>query len=112
MTLQSFPRSILVRVAIIIALVWSAFSLSTKASGDQWAEQFKAPFAARIVNVLDRRFDAPAPGRAVLSTVAGLNDGDRIVIEGDGVARYTATVTGAPDRTTNLVTWQPAAPRR
>jgi len=48
------------------------------------------PFAARIVNVLDGRLtDAPTPGRAVLSTVAGLNDGDRVVIEGEGIARAT-----------------------
>jgi hypothetical protein len=86
-------------------------ALSASASGDQWAEQFRTPFAARIVNVLDGRLtDAPLPGRAVLSTVAGLNDGDRIVIEGDGVPPYEAMVTGAPDRTTNLVMWQPAGP--
>ncbi|HYS25244.1 MAG TPA: 6-bladed beta-propeller [Vicinamibacterales bacterium] len=42
--------------------------------------------------------------------MAGLNDGDRIVIEGDGVPAYEAMVTGAPDRTTNLVMWQPAGP--
>jgi len=101
----------LVRVFALGILSSSVLPLSAKAAGDQWAEQFKAPFAARIVNVLDGRLtDVPAPGRAVLSTVAGLNDGDRIVIEGDGVAPYTATVIGAPDRTTNLVTWQPAGP--
>ena len=111
MRLMRNRTSRLVRVSVLAILSSSIFSFSAKAAGDQWAEQFRTPFAARIVNVLDGHLtDAPAPGRAVLSTVAGLNEGDRIVIEGDGVAPYTATVTGAPDRTTNLVMWQPAGP--
>src|SRR5712691_3449727 len=111
MRLPGVHRTLIVRLVVICALFSSTFSLSTKAAGDQWAEQFKAPFAARIVNVLDGHLtDPPVPGGAALSTVAGLNDQDPIVIEGDGVPAYEAHITGAPNAETHWVNWYPAGP--
>src|SRR5258705_716975 len=85
-------RSLAIRVAVVCALVASSFSRSLEAA-DQWAEQFKIPFSATVINVLDGQLTPPpAAGGAALSTVAGLNVGDPIVIDASDGNSYPANV--------------------
>src|SRR5205814_7218724 len=83
----------IVRLVAACTLLSSAFSVSTRADADQWAEEFKAPFDSQIIGVLNGNvLPPPTADSAALRTVAGLHAGDPILIDASNDQQYQATV--------------------
>ena len=95
--------------AALLVCVLSAFGLATTAEASgPWAEQFTSPFAAQIIGVLNGISTPPAADSATLTTVAGLNVGDPILVDANGgTTQFAATVT-AVDVPNQRVSWAPA----
>src|SRR5476649_1358432 len=91
----------------VLACVLSGLFLSTNVEAADWAEQFTIPFAAQIVHPLGTQ--APDDHSATVTTVAGLNIDDPILIDASDGGHYSATVTDI-DPAGHVVTWTPALP--
>src|SRR5437773_7184791 len=111
MRLPSIHRIPVVSLAVLCALFSSTFSISTEAADDQWAEQFKTPFNTQIIQITDASGQAvPQVGYgATLRTVAGLNVGDAILVDGSDLQAHEAVVASI-NPSTHWVTWTPALP--
>src|SRR2546425_11359660 len=103
-------RTLIARLALTCALLSSAFALSTKAAADQWGEQFKTPFVSQIADVVQVVGGDLAPGASArLRTIAGLNVGDVIFVDGNDNQAHAALVTSI-NQSTGWITWTPSLP--
>jgi hypothetical protein len=83
------------RGALLCTIFLVAIANRAIASGEQWAEAFKTPFSSPIVATANdlRPPTLPTATSAMLATVAGLNVGDSIKVDGIDNVAHDAVVT-------------------